>query len=456
MGKGGICPVSCLNKDAREKPNSALVHLVLFSVQVCFSGWHVLAKVALNDGVNAVALAMAREVCATILMFIIARRVDGAVSLDPAHAIRFFWMGFASCGNVVGCILALRSLNPMAFGVMQPSIPVLAMLLSYMLGLEQMSQLKCLGVFISVAGAVWVELFASTSDWAVAESTEAVAAAVEAAEGGGAPSGDGVGSGADGAGSGWLGSLILLWQQCGSMAALMVLQKPMLAVYPPATLTAWYYAVGSALTMVVCGFFGVRPADFLLTGQWEPWIALVYAVVVGTVYTYNAYSWVLNIVSTTTATTYLTLQPVTTVILSVVFLNTTVRGHEVCGGIVIAVGLLVTIYAKGLERRGSNNLLRAKQNRELSRVFKTPRRHRFRKSVANGGAGAVAGTSGDLSNSDTDGAGMGFDDSDQDPLLGSISAAGAGAAGGRGRGGSYDPREAARPDGSLRRFLALV
>lgn len=85
-------------------------------------------------------------------------------------------------------------------------------LLSYMLGLEQMSQLKCLGVFISVAGAVWVELFASTSDWAVAESTEAVAATVEAAEGGGAPSGDGFGSGADGGGSGWLGSFILLWQ----------------------------------------------------------------------------------------------------------------------------------------------------------------------------------------------------------------------------------------------------
>lgn len=73
-----------------------------------------------------------------------------------------------------------------------------------------MSQLKCLGVFISVAGAVWVELFASTSDWAVVESTEAITAAVEAAEVTGAPSGD-AGS-ADGGGSGWFGSLILLWQ----------------------------------------------------------------------------------------------------------------------------------------------------------------------------------------------------------------------------------------------------
>lgn len=82
-------------------------------------------------------------------------------------------------------------------------------------------------------------------------------------------------------------------------------------------------------------------------------------------------------------------------------------------------------------------------------MFKTPRRHRFRRSVANGGSGV--GTSGDFSNSDTDGpSGVGFEDSDQDPLLG-----GGGASMGGGR-SSYDPREAARPDGSLRRFLALV
>ena len=60
-----------------------------------------------------------------------------------------------------------------------------------------------------------------------------------------------------------------------------------------------------------------------------------------------------------------TLQPVTTVVLSVVFLHAAVRGHEIFGGVVIAVGLLVTIYAKGLERRGSSNLLRAKQSRCL-------------------------------------------------------------------------------------------
>lgn len=80
-----------------------------------------------------------------------------------------------------------------------------------MLGLEQMSQLKCVGVLLSVAGAVWVELFATTSDWAGSESdAAATAAATEenvAVEAGGAPGGGDIA-----ASWGWVGSLILLWQ----------------------------------------------------------------------------------------------------------------------------------------------------------------------------------------------------------------------------------------------------
>lgn len=35
-------------------------------------------------------------------------RVDGTVRLDPAHAVQFLWIGIASCGNVLGALLALR------------------------------------------------------------------------------------------------------------------------------------------------------------------------------------------------------------------------------------------------------------------------------------------------------------------------------------------------------------
>lgn len=110
-----------------------------------------------------------------------------------------------------------------------------------------MIPLKCVGVSVAVAGAVWVELFSATG-----------------LEGRGGPDGGGRGDG----GSSWLGSLILFWQ-CASMATLLVIQKPMLAAYPSATLTAWYYAVGSAFTMVMCACSGVKLQDFLLTGRIE-------------------------------------------------------------------------------------------------------------------------------------------------------------------------------------------
>lgn len=61
--------------------------LLVLRRKICFSGWHVLAKVALNDGVNAVALAMSREACATVLMFAIARRYrQQHLAFDPFGA----------------------------------------------------------------------------------------------------------------------------------------------------------------------------------------------------------------------------------------------------------------------------------------------------------------------------------------------------------------------------------
>lgn len=78
-------------------------------------------------------------------------------------------------------------------------------ILSYMCGLEQMSQLKCMGVLISVAGAVWVEFYTATS---AAGDASGAAGGV-----GGGTAGDEEGK-AGGSGP-WLGSLILFWQVRG-------------------------------------------------------------------------------------------------------------------------------------------------------------------------------------------------------------------------------------------------
>ena len=96
-----------------------------------------------------------------------------------------------------------------------------------MCGLERMSRLVCVGVLISVAGAVWVEFFATDSHWAedttagsspAAVVLDAMAAATTSAGGEGfvghgGEGGGGAGAGVSaGGGAAWLGSLILFWQ----------------------------------------------------------------------------------------------------------------------------------------------------------------------------------------------------------------------------------------------------
>ncbi|CAM9639251.1 unnamed protein product, partial [Discosporangium mesarthrocarpum] len=242
--------------------------------------------------------------------------------MDRAHVGRVFVMGLACFGNVVGSMLALELLSPKAFGMVQPSVPVIAMAMSYFTGMELMSGLKCMGIVVCVLGAVAAEFSNSTTD--------PLSGGRVGAEGASEAWGEEKG-GLDA--RVWLGNLVLLWQCC-SMAVLVVAQKPMLSAYPPATVTAWYYAVGSLFTLAMCPLLGVKLEDFLLTQRIEPWIALVYVVVVGTVYPYNAYSWAVSMVAPSTVVVYVTLQPVFTITLSMIFLGTVMRFEEMMAGLV--------------------------------------------------------------------------------------------------------------------------
>lgn len=66
-----------------------------------------------------------------------------------------------------------------------------------------------------------------------------------------------------------------------SSAILFVLERPMHEDYPQTTLDSWVYAAGSVVTLVVGVVCGVRPVDFLLTGQWEVGFSVLLPVVVG-------------------------------------------------------------------------------------------------------------------------------------------------------------------------------
>ena len=53
------------------------IYTILLLVQVAFSGWHILGKLALDDGCDPLIFALYREGSATLLMFLMAWWIDG-------------------------------------------------------------------------------------------------------------------------------------------------------------------------------------------------------------------------------------------------------------------------------------------------------------------------------------------------------------------------------------------
>ncbi|CAM9458304.1 unnamed protein product [Chrysoparadoxa australica] len=276
------------------------LHPVLVSIQVAFAVWHILGSRALDTDVNPLVLALYREVLASALMLLLAYCMDGVVPVCPSHYFYFGLLGIFSFGNVVGAIFALKYTSPAALSMMQPAIPVLAMMISTWLGHEKLNRLKILGVIVSSAGAV--AYISQGSDH-------------QTSSGGG--------------GVGIIGAALLVWQ-VGSMASLSVGMKRVLKLYPSTTCTAWVFCAGTVVQ---------HPANtHLSTFNIYPWFALLYVTVFATLYPYNCYSWALSKAPSTTVMAYSTLQPLCTSVMSMLLLDKPITLHEfACGGLIILV-----------------------------------------------------------------------------------------------------------------------
>jgi drug/metabolite transporter (DMT)-like permease len=192
--------------------------------------------------------------------------------------------------------------------------------MSVVLGMEKATNYTILGTALSVSGAITVEMWKHSA----ASAASAAAAADPSSSVG----------------------FFLVVVQCLCMAGLIITLKPLSSVYPTTTVTAWYYAVASVLTIFACMAAGLPAEAYALTGRPMPWIALAYVTVVATFYCYNAYSWALARAPPGMVTMYSTLQPVGTAFLSVLFLEKPITMGQVAGGMLVVAGLMVSIYEK--------------------------------------------------------------------------------------------------------------
>ena len=156
--------------------------------------------------------------------------------------------------------------------------------------------------------------------------------------------------------------LILI--QCFGMANIIVIQSSLVMKYGSALLTFTYYSIGTAITLFFCLVHSSEftTADLFFNYNYMPWLALLYASIFGTVYTYNAYAWAGKYVTPSICTSYTTLQPLITILLSYFCFHELIDFIQICGGLFIGLGLLLTIRSNAIGALGAGAVVMAGAN----------------------------------------------------------------------------------------------
>lgn len=258
-------------------------HLALLLVNLIYGANYLIAKGLMPDLIQPSGFILLRVLGATMLFWIM-RLVVKHQPIDKHDFPRLILCGlFGVAGNQLFFFNGLNLTSPINASIIMTANPILVLVMASVLIGERISQVRMAGIVLGAIGAVWLIL--SSAD-------------------GSALSGN------------WLGDVMIL-VNAFSYALYLVIVKPLMRKYSPATVISWVFLIG---------MFFVLPFGW---GQFRdiPWaefapsdIAAASFVVIGT--TFLAY--LLNIfamrsLSPSVVSSYIYLQPITATIFAALF-----------------------------------------------------------------------------------------------------------------------------------------
>uniref|UniRef100_A0A7S2Z197 WAT1-related protein n=1 Tax=Chloropicon laureae TaxID=464258 RepID=A0A7S2Z197_9CHLO len=324
--------------------------IVMILVQMAFAGWHVLGKVALNTGVSPLFFALIREAGASIVLLLLAAVCDKKPKMpNRAEAMVFLTLGVLIFINIVGFILALNLVSPITAAIYQPLIPVWTAFWAILFKVEPANPYMLTGIAISVSGAVVAAM--SESHPSNDEGLEGVPEVLleSEAQSMGITEEDQQSFMQRMAENSLLGHGILLVQTL-ALGTLYLVQKKIVHDFPSLTSTAWYYSIGSFLTVVMCiGYFQSLDSllhEFSYLSNTHVLVAFLYAVVVGTAFTYGGSTWANKKLHASIVSLYTVLQSPFTLILSIFTLGAKPEVQDVVCMVLIIFGMTLVVGSK--------------------------------------------------------------------------------------------------------------
>jgi len=247
-------------------------HLALIAVQLMFGTWPIVGKIALRALPATGLVAFRVAGAATAFLFLL--RLRGRIVVPPRGDLARFAL-YGLLGIVINQFLFVKGLELSTVinaTLLSTAIPVFALLVSVLLGLEKLSTRAALGMLVAASGAVFL---------------------IDPLR-------------ADFSGEKSLGNILLVANTL-AYGAYISISQDVFKRYGALTAMSWVFTFGCIIAVPLGGIQIAKVSPLSL----EPaiWLAVAYIILVPTIGAYYLNAWALERVSPSTVAVYIYLQP---------------------------------------------------------------------------------------------------------------------------------------------------
>ncbi|CAL1369809.1 unnamed protein product [Linum trigynum] len=323
--------------------------LGLLILQLCFSGFHIVSRVALNIGVSQVVYPVYRNTIALLLLAPFAYFLEKNERPPLTFALLFQFFLLALIGitaNQGFYLLGLYYASPTFASAMQNSVPAITFLMASALGVEQVNLrrrdglAKVAGTIACIGGATIITLYKGPpllhhgGNMLTMEEHQQIDIASDSKKM-----------------QNWTWGCIYLLGHCLSWAGWMVFQAPVLKKYPAKlTMTSFTCFFGLIQFLVIASFLETDLNNWKLQSL-EELFTILYAGIVASGIVISLQTWCIQKGGPVFVAVFQPLQTVLVAIMAALILGDQLYSGGMVGAVLIMIGLYCVLWGKNEERR---------------------------------------------------------------------------------------------------------
>ncbi|CAN4088768.1 unnamed protein product [Withania somnifera] len=317
--------------------------IALLVLQLCFAGFHVVSRLALNIGVSKIVYPVYRNIIALVLLAPFAYFLEKKERppLTFSLLVQFFFLALIGItANQGFYILGLYYASPTFASAMQNSVPAITFIMASILRLERVhfmrrdGMAKILGTIASVGGATIITLYKGPPLLRASNSSKQEVAVSQ-----------------ENTTMDWTWGCVYLLGHCLSWAGWMVLQAPVVKKYPAKlSLTSFTFFFGLIQFLAIAAFTERDLTHWKIQSGEEVFLIL-YAGIISSGIVISLQTWCIQKGGPVYVATFQPVQTVLVAVMAFVILGDQLYSGGILGGLLITVGLYLVLWGKKEEKR---------------------------------------------------------------------------------------------------------